>query len=85
VVTGLPKVRTYLSRNHPDILSRLKPLILYPIVAEDFISEYKDIQQKGIEQGYTAVKEDMRKFKEICTDGPAIRRYRQEPDPHPNH
>ncbi|MDD4273456.1 MAG: hypothetical protein PHG14_06995 [Desulfobacter postgatei] len=39
VFAGLPKVRTYLNRNHPDILSRLKTLILYPIVVEDFISE----------------------------------------------
>jgi hypothetical protein len=68
VFAGLPKVRTYLSRNHPDILSRLKALILYPIVVEDFIVEYKDIQQEAIEQIYMAVKGDMRKFKEICTD-----------------
>jgi thymidine kinase len=68
VLAGLPRVRTYLSRNHPDILSRLKTLILYPIVVEDFISEYKDIQQEAIEQIYMTVKGDMRKFKEICTD-----------------
>jgi hypothetical protein len=68
VFAGLPKVRTYLTRNHPDILSRLKTLILYPIVVEDFILEYKDIQQEAIEQIYVAVKGDMRKFKEICTD-----------------
>lgn len=68
VFAGLPKVRTYLSRNHPDILSRLKTLILYPIVVEDFISEYKDFQQEAIEQIYMTVKGDMRKFQEICTD-----------------
>ncbi len=68
VFAGLPKVRTYLSRNHPDILSRLKTLILYPIVVEDFIEQYKDIQQEAIEQIYMAVKGDMRKFKEIVTD-----------------
>ena len=68
VFAGLPKVRTYLSRNHPDILSRLKTLILYPIVVEDFIVEYKDMQQEAIEQIYMTVKGDMRKFKEICTD-----------------
>ncbi len=68
VLAGLPRVRTYLSHNHPDILSRLKTLILYPIVVEDFISEYKDIQQEAIEQIYMAVKGDMRKFHEICTD-----------------
>jgi thymidine kinase len=68
VFAGLPKVRTYLSRNHPDILSRLKILILYPIVVEDFIIEYKDIQQEAIEQIYMTVKGDMRKFKEICAD-----------------
>lgn len=68
VFAGLPKVRTYLARNHPDILSRLKTLILYPIIVEDFIVEYKDIQQEAIEQIYVAVKGDMRKFKEICTD-----------------
>ncbi len=68
VFAGLPKVRTYLSRNHPDILSRLKTLILYPIEVEDFIEKYKDIQQEAVEQIYMAVKGDMRKFKEVCTD-----------------
>ncbi len=68
IFAGLPKVRAYLSRNHPDILSRLKTLILYPIVVEDFIEKYKDIQQEAIEQIYMAVKGDMRKLKEICTD-----------------
>jgi len=68
VFAGLPKVRTYLSRHHPDILSRLKTLILYPIIVEHFIAQYKDIQQEAIEQIYMAVKGDMRKFKEICTD-----------------
>jgi hypothetical protein len=68
VFAGLPKVRTYLSRNHPDILSRLKTLILYPIVVEDFIEKCKDIQQEAVEQIYMAVKGDMRKFEEICTD-----------------
>ena len=68
VFAGLPKVRTFLTSEHPDILSRLKTLILYPIVVEKFIVEYKDIQQEAIEQIYMAVKGDMRKFKEICTD-----------------
>jgi thymidine kinase len=68
VFAGLPMVRTYLSRNHPDILSRLKTLILYPIEVELFIEQYKDIQQEAVEQIYMAVKGDMRKFKEVCTD-----------------
>jgi len=68
VFAGLPKVRTYLNRIHPDILSRLKTLILYPIEVENFIEKYKDIQPEAIEQIYIAVKGDMRKFKEICTD-----------------
>lgn len=68
VFAGLPKVRTYLTRNHPDILSRLKTLILYPIEVEDFIVEYKDFQQEAIEQIYMAVRGDMRKFEEVCTD-----------------
>jgi len=68
VFAGLPKVRTHLSRNHPDILSRLKTLILYPIEVEDFIENYKDIQQEAVEQIYMSVKGDMRKFKELCTD-----------------
>ena len=46
----------------------MKTLILYPIVVEKFIVEYKDIQQEAIEQIYMAIKGDMRKFKEICTD-----------------
>ncbi|WP_419657314.1 putative transposase [Desulfosarcina variabilis str. Montpellier] len=68
VLAGLPKVRTYLTSQHPDILSRLKTLILYPIVVEDFILEYKDFESEAIEQIYVATRGDMRKFKEICTD-----------------
>jgi len=68
VFAGLPKVRTFLTSEHPDILSRLKTLVLYPIVVEDFIAEYNDIEQEAIEQIYMAAKSDMRKFKEICTD-----------------
>lgn len=68
VLAGLPKVRTFLASEHPDILSRLKTLVLYPIVVEDFIIEYKDFEPEAIEQIYVATKGDMRKFKEICTD-----------------
>ena len=68
VLAGLPKVRTYLTSQHPDILSRLKTLILFPIVVEDFILEYKDFESEAIEQIYVATGGDMRKFKEICTD-----------------
>ncbi len=68
VFAGLPKVRTYLTSEHPDILSRLKTLILYPIVVEDFIMEYKDIDPEAIELIYIAVRGDMRKFEEVCTD-----------------
>jgi len=68
VFAGLPKVRTFLTSEHPDILSRLKTLVLYPIVVEDFIIEFKDIEQEAIEQLYMVTKGDMRKFKEICTD-----------------
>jgi predicted AAA+ superfamily ATPase len=68
VFAGLPKVRTFLSSKHPDILSRLKTLVLYPIVVEEFIAEYKDIEPEAIEQIYMTTKGDMRKFKEICTD-----------------
>ena len=56
VFAGLPKVRTFLSSEHPDILSRLKTLILYPIVVEDFIQEYKDVEAEAIEQIYVATK-----------------------------
>jgi hypothetical protein len=68
VFAGLPKVRTFLTSEHPDILSRLKTLVLYPIVVEDFIIEYKDFEPEAIEQIYVATKGDMRKFKEVCTD-----------------
>lgn len=68
VLAGLPKVRTSLTSQHPDILSRLKTLILYPIVVEDFILQYKDFESEAIEQIYVASRGDMRKFKEICTD-----------------
>ena len=68
VFAGLPKLRTYLTSEHPDILSRLKTLILYPIVVEDFIAQYKDFEAEAIEQIYVAAKGDMRKFEEVCTD-----------------
>ena len=68
VLAGLPKMRTYLTSQHPDILSRLKTLILYPILVEDFILEYKEFESEAIEQIYVATRGDMRKFKEICTD-----------------
>ena len=68
VFAGLPKVRTFLTSEHPDILSRLKVLPLYPIVVEDFILEYKDFEPEAIEQIYVATKGDMQKFKEICED-----------------
>lgn len=68
IFAGLPKVRTFLTSEHPDILSRLKILVLYPVVVDDFIAEYNDIEQEAIEQIYMATKGDMRKFKEICTD-----------------
>ncbi len=69
VFAGLPKVRTFLASEHPDILSRLKVLVLYPIVVEDFILEYKKhFKAEAIEQIYMAVRGDMRKFEEICTD-----------------
>ena len=65
---GCQKSELFLTSEHPDILSRLKTLVLYPIVVEDFVIEYKDIRQEAIEQIYVATKGDMRKFKEICTD-----------------
>lgn len=68
VFAGLPKVRTYLASEHPDILSRLKTLVLYPIEVEDFILEYKDFEPEAVEQIYAATKGDMRKFEEIVTD-----------------
>jgi hypothetical protein len=68
ILAGLPKVRTFLTSEHPDILSRLKTLTLYPIEVEDFILEYKDFEPEAIEQIYAFVKGDMRKFDEIITD-----------------
>ena len=69
VFAGLPKVRTFLASEHPDILSRLKVLTLYPIVVEDFIQNYKNvITSEAIEQIYAATNSDMRKFEEICSD-----------------
>ncbi|MDX9787339.1 MAG: hypothetical protein RBT11_11210 [Desulfobacterales bacterium] len=40
VLAGLPKVSTFLTSEHPDILSRLKTRVLHPIGMEDFILEY---------------------------------------------
>lgn len=68
IYAGLPKVRTFLANEHPDILSRLKTLVLYPIMIEDFILDYKDFEPDAVEQIYAATGGDMRKFKEICTD-----------------
>jgi hypothetical protein len=68
ILAGLPKVRTFLTSEHPDILSRLKILTLYPIEVEDFILEYKDFEPEAIEQIYAHVKGDMRKFDEILMD-----------------
>jgi len=69
VFAGLPKVRTFLASEHPDILSHLKVLVLYPIIVEDFIMEYKkSFKAEVIEKIYMAVHGDMRKFEEICTD-----------------
>jgi len=68
IFAGLPKVRTFLRYEHPDILSRLKTLLLYPIEIEEFILEYKDFESEAVEQIYVATNGDMRKFKEVCTD-----------------
>jgi thymidine kinase len=69
VFAGLPNVRTYLASEHPDILSRLKVLTLFPIVVEDFIEKYrKNISQEAIEQIYATTNGDMRKLEEICND-----------------
>jgi hypothetical protein len=68
VMAGLPKVRTFLKSEHPDILSRLKTLVLYPIAVEDFIEDCEDIEAEAVEQIYMAARGDMRKFEEICTD-----------------
>jgi thymidine kinase len=69
IFTGLPTVRTYLASEHPDILSRLKVLTLFPIIVEDFIEKYQHIiTPEAIEQIYAATHGDMRKFKEICND-----------------
>ena len=69
VFAGLPNVRTYLASEHPDILSRLKVLTLFPIIVEDFIEKYKNnISQEAVEQIYAVTHNDMRKFEEICSD-----------------
>jgi thymidine kinase len=68
IFAGSPKVRTYLTHSHPDILSRLKVLVLYPIIVEDFILECKEFEPEAIEQIYVSTGGDMRRFKEICTD-----------------
>lgn len=68
VFAGLPKVRTFLINEHPDILSRLKTLVLYPIEIEEFILEYKNFESQAVELIYVTTNGDMRKFKEICTD-----------------
>ena len=49
-------------------MSRLKVLVLYPIMVDDFILEYQDFEADAIEQIYISANEDMRRFKEICTD-----------------
>ena len=68
IFSGLPKVRTLLMKEHPDILSRLKILVLYPIVVEDFIAQYTKFSADAVEQIYASTRGDMRKFQEICED-----------------
>lgn len=68
VMTGSPKLRTYLANSHPDILSRLKVLVLHPITVNDFIQHYQNFEVQAIEQIYISSNSDMRRFKEICTD-----------------
>ncbi len=68
IFAGLPKVRTYLTHEHPDILSRLKILQLFPIRIEDFIRDYEDFESEALEQIYASAGGDMRRFKEICAD-----------------
>ena len=69
VLAGLPKVRTFLEREYPDILSRLKVLVLYPVEVDDFISDYKDrFEPEAVEQIYAHTRGDMRKFQEITED-----------------
>ena len=65
---GSPKVSTFLGHEHPDILSRLKLLVLYPLIVDDFIQEYQHFEPEAIEQIYAATGSDMRKFKETCMD-----------------
>ena len=66
--SGTPNVRTFLGKEHPDILSRLKLLVLYPLIVDDFIQEYQSFEPEAIEQIYAATGSDMRQFKEICMD-----------------
>lgn len=66
--SGTPNVRTFLGKEHPDILSRLKLLVLYPLIVDDFIQEYQSFESEAIEQIYAATGSDMRQFKEICMD-----------------
>jgi len=48
VFAGLPKVGTFLTSEHPDILSRLKTLVLYPIVVDDFDQSMTDSQSQMV-------------------------------------
>jgi len=66
--SGTPNVRTFLGKEHPDILSRLKLLVLYPLIVDDFIQEYQSFEPEAIEQIYAATGSDMRQFKEIGRD-----------------
>ena len=69
IFAGLPNVRTYLASEHPDILSRIKVLTLFPIIVEDFIEKYKNnITPEAIEQIYIGTGGDMRKIEEICSE-----------------
>lgn len=68
IFAGLPKLRTLLLNEYPDIISRLKILTLYPIIVEDFIMEYNDFEPEAIEQIYSKTYGDMRKLSEICED-----------------
>ncbi len=68
VFAGLASVRTYLRGSHPDILSRLKVLPLYPVAVEDFIAASPDFEGVAVEHLYNCTGGDMRKFEEIIED-----------------
>lgn len=68
IIAGLPRVKTYLSEHHGDILSRLKVLSIRPLSVEDLKTALPHYDAEAVELLYGASNANMRTFEELCED-----------------